>query len=985
MIIRAVAIAGLLAALAAPSMASTPVRLTFRDTTVASGSSLSYPLYVDSSLSGYTVTSYQIEFTYNSSLFKFVGATSSGTLASTWGNPTFSEPTPGTVFLSNAGADTLAGTGRLVVLQFASKLFTGSYNQYGSFSFVTGASTIFNQGFPTTSFRNGTVTLTPGPSISIAPNTALLTIGDSVQFTVSGGKLPYHWSALTPSVAGIDSVSGMMKALTAGTTTVVVRDSSGYVDTSGTVAVRAFRLSFRDTSCYENQTINVPAYCTNLTGLGITAGQFQVVYNQSLWTPVQAVAAGGMLSSYPSPMFSASGGIITISFAGSSALSGSGILLYIQMKASGQYSGGATTGFQNALFNETYPGNSASGNLTVLPLAPVTVSPSGAHTMVVGDSLQFSGTGGVPPYTWSVSGTGGATISSTGWFKPTGSGLDTVKVKDSLGGTGSSGPITIYDFRVNIPDTSLAVSGSMEMPIYVNANSPGILSYELSMTYTTGSYVRADSIDLGGTLSNGMLIAQSFHGDTIAVSAAGVNRFYSSGTLLKVKFAVPDSTPRPTTVYLNFLSTRFNEGVPSGLTKNGSFQIVNGPIFGVSSTTDSLFALVGRSDSTVLTVHNTGIATLTSTIAVIGAASFTVSTSSINVAPGDSAKVTVYFHPISAGPVNATIRFSTNDVNHLQVNFPVYGKTPYPILKFGSTSINFGVVDVGLFKDTTVSISNTGTDTLKISSIVGSPSVFTARPSVATIAPGHSIVDTIRFAPTLGGAVGGRISVTSNSLTSPDTLHSSGAGSTSFPIASYSTKTVAFGNVGVGHYKDTVITISNTGTDTLKISSITASSSVFSGRPQTASIPPGASRHDTLRFTPSATGGFSGRLFIASNAPSSPDTITVSGTGVTPTDVDDPSLHATAYSLEQNFPNPFNPSTNIRFGLKTQSTVRLEVFNILGQKVDDIVRGELSEGSHIFTWNASVPSGVYFYRLEVTSMENPGEHFVQIRKMVLMK
>ena len=87
MVIRAITIAGLLATLAASVVAGTPVRLTFRDTTIASGSTLSYPIHVDSSLSGYTVSSYQIQFNYNTSLFKFVGATAVGTIAATWGTP----------------------------------------------------------------------------------------------------------------------------------------------------------------------------------------------------------------------------------------------------------------------------------------------------------------------------------------------------------------------------------------------------------------------------------------------------------------------------------------------------------------------------------------------------------------------------------------------------------------------------------------------------------------------------------------------------------------------------------------------------------------------------------------------------------------------------------------------------------------------------------------------------------------------------------
>ena len=655
------------------------------------------------------------------------------------------------------------------------------------------------------------------------------------------------------------------------------------------------------------------------------------------------------------------------------------------MKASTQSYGGTTTGFQNAMFNETLTANVGTANWTVQALAVLSVTPTGSHTLVVGDSLQYSTSGGVPPYTWSVGGTGSATISLTGMFKPNGSGTDTVKVKDSLGGAGISGPISIYDFRISIPDTSLAPISSAEIPIVVTANSLGIQSYDLLMTYTTGTFVQADSVDLGGTLSSGMLTAQSFHGDTIAISAAGVNKFFSAGTLLKVRFAIPNSTPRPTTIYITLVSARFNEGVPLALAKNGSFQILNGPFFGISPGTANLHAVVGQKDSTKFTVYNTGTAGLTSTISVVGSTAFTVSTSNINVPSGDSAKVTVYFQPVTAGPANATVHFVTNDANHNPVNVPVTGVTPYPILAFSASAVSFGTVKTGQFKDTTITISNTGTDTLKITSIVGTLAAFSARPTSASIAPGHNIVDTLRFTPSAGGSVSGRISVTSNSLTSPDTLGVNGTGSTLHPILTLSKSSIIFGNVKVGSFKDTVITISNVGTDTLKISGISTSNGVFTARPTTRTVSPGQSFSDTLRFTPASTGGYSGRVFVASNAPSSPDTVTVSGTGVTPTDVSDPSIVPDAYTLEQNFPNPFNPSTMIRFGLHSRSTVRLVVYNILGQMVEELLNGEEGEGFHSVTWNPSVPSGAYFYRIEVTSIDDPSNHFTQIRKMILMK
>ncbi len=85
------------------------------------------------------------------------------------------------------------------------------------------------------------------------------------------------------------------------------------------------------------------------------------------------------------------------------------------------------------------------------------------------------------------------------------------------------------------------------------------------------------------------------------------------------------------------------------------------------------------------------------------------------------------------------------------------------------------------------------------------------------------------------------------------------------------------------------------------------------------------------------------------------------------------------FKLEQNFPNPFNPSTKIRFNLPVESQVTVEIFNILGQKVTTLVSERLSSGIHTYDWNANgYASGVYLIRL-VTSNE------VFIKKMTLLK
>lgn len=92
----------------------------------------------------------------------------------------------------------------------------------------------------------------------------------------------------------------------------------------------------------------------------------------------------------------------------------------------------------------------------------------------------------------------------------------------------------------------------------------------------------------------------------------------------------------------------------------------------------------------------------------------------------------------------------------------------------------------------------------------------------------------------------------------------------------------------------------------------------------------------------------------------------------------------TEYSLNQNHPNPFNPSTDISFAMPKSSEVRVEVINMLGQSVKTLVSGFQATGTHKVTWDGTdakgvtVSSGVYFYRMV------SGE-FTDTKKMVLMK
>ncbi len=90
------------------------------------------------------------------------------------------------------------------------------------------------------------------------------------------------------------------------------------------------------------------------------------------------------------------------------------------------------------------------------------------------------------------------------------------------------------------------------------------------------------------------------------------------------------------------------------------------------------------------------------------------------------------------------------------------------------------------------------------------------------------------------------------------------------------------------------------------------------------------------------------------------------------------------YSIDQNNPNPFNPTTSINFALPTAAKTRIDVFNILGQKVKTLVDEYLTAGNKRVEWDGTddrgnaVASGIYLYKMTAND-------FTETKKMMLMK
>jgi hypothetical protein len=120
---------------------------------------------------------------------------------------------------------------------------------------------------------------------------------------------------------------------------------------------------------------------------------------------------------------------------------------------------------------------------------------------------------------------------------------------------------------------------------------------------------------------------------------------------------------------------------------------------------------------------------------------------------------------------------------------------------------------------------------------------------------------------------------------------------------------------------------------------------------------------------------------LNANTVITPDAINSIGTDAQQTPVQ--------FMLEQNYPNPFNPSTKIDYNLPFDSKVSLEVYNIIGNRIAQLVNEEQLAGYYSVDFNSSsfsreISSGIYFYRITAVD-KTTGNNFSSIKKMILLK
>ncbi len=208
------------------------------------------------------------------------------------------------------------------------------------------------------------------------------------------------------------------------------------------------------------------------------------------------------------------------------------------------------------------------------------------------------------------------------------------------------------------------------------------------------------------------------------------------------------------------------------------------------------------------------------------------------------------------------------------------------------------------------------------------------------------------------------------------------------PIASVDLTALDFGMVNVGESLTLPLTITNSSTSILiGTATIQAPFCLIDGvggehQHMNVIVMPESFLQLSVSFIPTGSGTFEKTLTLNTDATTPTITINLSGIGEVVSN-DDNALQ-TITALKGNFPNPFNPTTEIAYSLKETGKVKIEIYNLKGQLVKTLVNDTMPQGEHRITWNGKdqrgngVASGIYMYRMETPS-------YTKTKKMMLMK
>ena len=443
-----------------------------------------------------------------------------------------------------------------------------------------------------------------------------------------------------------------------------------------------------------------------------------------------------------------------------------------------------------------------------------------------------------------------------------------------------TGKLTVVTGKRSGNSSSISVSGTGTAPAltYLLSSSVGSVSFGNLLVGSSAS--QAVTLTNAGTGS--VTVSQvSAAGTGFSVSGFTGTLSLAAGQSLSLAVNFAPASPGSVAGSVSIASTATNS--PTVISLSGAGVQ---PLLSVSPASLSFGnLLVGASSSQSVTIQNSGTATLTLTQASLSGSGYSLSGLALplSLAPGASAAFNISFSPASAGSLAGSLSLASNAPSSPK-SIPLSGTGIAKVLTLSASpaALNFGNLSTGTSSSQNITVTNTGNSAVTISQIAASGTGFSISGVTLpiTLAVAQSTSFSVTCAPASTGNLTGTVSVVSTATNSPTTIALSAAGVQ--PLLSVVPSSVSFGNVSVGVTNSQTITLQNPGTAALTLTQANLSGSGYSlsGLTLPLSVAPGASAAFNISFAPASAGSLAGSLSLVSNAPSSPTSVPLSGTGV---------------------------------------------------------------------------------------------------------
>ena len=448
----------------------------------------------------------------------------------------------------------------------------------------------------------------------------------------------------------------------------------------------------------------------------------------------------------------------------------------------------------------------------------------------------------------------------------------------------SSGPssVVVGDFNDDgMPDLATADSGNGDVSVLLNIGSG---TFGAPKLYTAG--LNAAGIAAGDLNGDGKLdlIAgtTSSFANTISTLLGNGDGTFQSHVDHATGFTQAPNRRQPVIV-ADFNNDTYLDVAVSDETTPAAEVYLNQPqiAFSPGTLTFGSYSVGSSSPAQTVTITNIGTAPITLTSLVTSGDFGQTNTCPTSSAFAQAANctVSVTFTPAASGTRTGSLTV-TDDVPVSPQVLALSGTGVAPAVTLSSTSLTFSGQNVGTTSAAqTVTLTNSGSGTLTITSIAASAQFGQTNTCGSSVAQSANCTISVTFSPTASGTQTGTITITDNASGSPQKISLTGTGNG--PAASLSPTSVTFSSQPVGSTSPAqVVTLTNTGNQTLSVTQVSVSGP-FAQSNNCTSVAANSSCTLNVTFKPTASASASGTLTITDNAAGSPQTVTLSGTGST--------------------------------------------------------------------------------------------------------